>query len=105
MAQILVCELDGQAFIERAEDSIAIAQAARYDSKGKAIPFSGDLCPRCGRRLLDVRKELNAMLMEQSAPLPLDMAVPTRTEMPMKSRLGLPPPRDWHDSEGPQDGE
>lgn len=95
MAQILVCERDGNAFIERAPHSISIMQAVYYDERGRPRPFSGEFCPICGEEIANKQREIRGGIIGQ---------LQTAITPGGNSRLQLSPPRDFHDVEGPQDG-
>jgi hypothetical protein len=53
MADIKICEIDNSMFRSRTPGSVMINDAVYYDERGKAVRFSGDLCPewsaRCSR--------------------------------------------------------
>jgi hypothetical protein len=56
MATIKVCDLDGQAFIERSPGSVVIERGYIYNEQGKAEPFAGEFCPPCGASIQEKRK-------------------------------------------------
>ena len=53
MANVKICDRDGKAFREKAANSVRIANATIYHSGGVASSFTGDLCPDCGKALID----------------------------------------------------
>lgn len=80
MATIKMCDRDGQMFADKSSNSMRIEIAVIYRSDGTPVPFSGDLCPDCGKEMINKTKGVRMLVNGDTEPA--DETDPTGVQSP-----------------------